>query len=180
MLSAEIARVQAKLTANLSAYDLYLRALAAVRERTESSISQALELLERAIASDPRFSAAYGFVASAHWNRLLFGWGSIADAKAPGFKAAKLAVELGKDDPYPSERACSVWSFPDSPIASSSKRRCARRDFQNHRLRVVHRHSLTHERGGPKGLPRRYPRREKRARRSRHSQGHREKGESGV
>jgi hypothetical protein len=56
-------------------------------------------LLERAIASDPRFSAAYGFVAAAHWNRLLFGWGSIADAKARGYEAAKLAVELGKDDP---------------------------------------------------------------------------------
>ena len=39
MLSAEIARAQAKPTDNLNGYDRYLRALAAVRERTESSIS---------------------------------------------------------------------------------------------------------------------------------------------
>jgi tetratricopeptide (TPR) repeat protein len=99
MLAAEIARAQAKPTDNLSAYDLHLRAIAEIRENTESSTSQALELLNRAIAADPRFSAAYGSVASVHWNRLLFGWGSIAEAKARGYEAAKLAVELGKDDP---------------------------------------------------------------------------------
>jgi TolB-like protein/class 3 adenylate cyclase len=99
VLTAEIARAQAKPTDNLSAYDLYLRAIAELRENMESSTSQALELLNRAIAADPRFSAAYGFVASAHWNRVLYGWGSIADAKARGYEAAKLAVELGKDDP---------------------------------------------------------------------------------
>jgi tetratricopeptide (TPR) repeat protein len=94
-----MARAQAKPTDNLSAYDLYLRAIAEIRENTESSTNQALELLNRAIAADPRFSAAYGTVASVHWNRLLFGWGSIAEAKARGYEAAKLAVELGKDDP---------------------------------------------------------------------------------
>jgi TolB-like protein/class 3 adenylate cyclase len=99
MMAAEIARAQAKPTDNLSAYDLYLRAIAELRENRESSTSQALELLNRAIAADPQFSAAYGFVASAHWNRVLYGWGSIADAKARGYEAAKLAVELGKDDP---------------------------------------------------------------------------------
>ena len=99
MMAAEIARAQAKPTDNLSAYDLYLRAIAEIRENTESSISQALELLDRAIAADPRFSSAYGFVACAHWNRFIYSWGSIAEAKARGYEAAKLAVELGKDDP---------------------------------------------------------------------------------
>jgi TolB-like protein len=99
MLTAEIARAQAKPTDNLSAYDLYLRAIAGIRENTESSTNQALELLDRAIAADPRFSAAYGFVACAHWNHMQNAWGSIDDAKARGYEAAKLAIELGKDDP---------------------------------------------------------------------------------
>jgi adenylate cyclase len=99
MLAAEIARAQAKPTDNLSAYDLYLRAMAALRERTESSISQALELLDRAIAADPQFSSAYGYVACAHWIRVSDEWSSIAEAKARGYEAARLAVELGKDDP---------------------------------------------------------------------------------
>jgi tetratricopeptide (TPR) repeat protein len=99
ILSAEIARAQAKPTDNLSAYDLYLRAIAISSEPTESSINQALELLHRAIAADPLFSYAHGFVASAHWTRVINGWGSIAEAKARGYEAAKLAVEIGKDDP---------------------------------------------------------------------------------
>ena len=99
VLTAEIARAQAKPTDNLSAYDLYLRAVAGVRDNTESSTSQALQLLERAIAADPQFSSAYGFLANAHWNRLLNGWGSIDEAKARGYEAARLAIELGKDDP---------------------------------------------------------------------------------
>ena len=99
MFKAEITRAQAKPTGNLSAYDLYLRAMAAIRERTESSTSQALELLDRAIAADRQFSSAYGFVACAHWVRMSDGWSSIAEAKARGYEAAKLAVELGKEDP---------------------------------------------------------------------------------
>jgi TolB-like protein/class 3 adenylate cyclase len=71
MMRAEIARAQAKPTDNLSAYDLYLRALAGLSaELTENSTNQALELLERAIAGDPQFSSAYGFVACVHWNRV--------------------------------------------------------------------------------------------------------------
>jgi TolB-like protein/class 3 adenylate cyclase len=99
MMTAEIARAQAKPTDNLSAYDLYLRAVAGLRDNTESSTSQALELLARAIAADRRFSTAYGFLANTHWDRLLNGWGSIDEAKARGYEAARLAVELGKDDP---------------------------------------------------------------------------------
>jgi TolB-like protein/class 3 adenylate cyclase/Tfp pilus assembly protein PilF len=99
MLGAEIARAQAKPTDNLSAYDLFLRGIAEIRENTENSIKRALGLLERAIAADPRFSSAYGYVACAHWSLMQSGWSSVADAKGPGYQAAKLAVELGKDDP---------------------------------------------------------------------------------
>ncbi len=97
---AEIARAQAKPTDNLSAYDLYLRALAAISpEPTESSTNEALKLLERAIGADPRFAAAYGVVASAYLNRLMHGWVSSDEAFARGYEAAKIAVEIGNDDP---------------------------------------------------------------------------------
>jgi adenylate cyclase len=86
MLAAEIARAQAKPTDNLRAYDLYLRALAEIRENTESSTNRALELLDRAIAADPQFSSAYGFVACANWNRFVYSWGSIAEAKERGYE----------------------------------------------------------------------------------------------
>ena len=97
---AEMARAQAKPTDNLSAYDLHLRAAAAIfPEPSQSSIDEALVLLDRAIAADPKFSAAYGLVASAHWKRLVHSWGSVAEAKARGYEAAKIAVEMGDNDP---------------------------------------------------------------------------------
>jgi len=100
VLRAEITRAQRKPTDNLSAYDLYLRALAAITpSRTESSVNQAVELLQRAIATDQLFSSAYGLLACAHCLRLGHGWASIEEAKTHGLAAAKEAVELGNDDP---------------------------------------------------------------------------------
>ena len=100
VLRAEITRAQTKPTDNLSAYDLYLRALAGISpSRTESSVNQAVELLQRAIAADQLFSSAYGLLSCAHWFRLAYGWGSIEEAKTHGLAAAKKAVELGNDDP---------------------------------------------------------------------------------
>jgi adenylate cyclase len=100
VLRAEITRAQKKPTDNLSAYDLYLRALAAISpSRTESSVNQAVELLQRAIAADQLFSSAYGLLACAHCLRLPYGSGSIEEAKTLGLAAAKEAIELGHDDP---------------------------------------------------------------------------------
>jgi tetratricopeptide (TPR) repeat protein len=100
VIGAEITRAQAKPTDNLNAYDLYLRALAGIGpDPTESSLNHAVELLQRAIAADPQFATAYGSLASAYWNRVMHGWGSIDEALRQGFEAAKLAVELAKDNP---------------------------------------------------------------------------------
>ena len=72
VLRAEITRAQTKPTDNLSAYDLYLRALAGISpSRTESSVNQAVELLQRAIAADQSFSSAYGLLAL---RSLRFAW----------------------------------------------------------------------------------------------------------
>ena len=96
---AEIARAQAKPTENLTAYDLYLRALAVFYDYEEESISRALAMLTRAVGIDPRFSMAYGLIANYHMHLMLRGWGSVADNKKLGLEAARLAVETGGDDP---------------------------------------------------------------------------------
>lgn len=100
VMRAEIARAQVKPTDNLNAYDVYLRALAGIGpDLTESSVNHAVELLQRAVAIDPQFASAYGSLACAYWNRVLYGWGSTDEALRQGFEAAKLAVELAKDNP---------------------------------------------------------------------------------
>jgi adenylate cyclase len=100
VMGTEIARAQAKPTASLSAYDLYLRGVAAYNvQRTESSLDQALALLHQAIAIDPQFSSAWAWIARVHWGRTQNGWGRFREVQALGQEAARRAVETGQDDP---------------------------------------------------------------------------------
>jgi adenylate cyclase len=96
---AEVKRAQAKATENLSAYDLYLRALEVIYAITEANCTRGLEFLERAIAIDPRFSSAYGLMANCYWYRAIQNWGSQTEAAMKGVQAAKMAVETGALDP---------------------------------------------------------------------------------
>ena len=102
---AEIHRAQAKSTDNLSAYDLFLRALPCMYEAKEESISEALRLLDRASTADPNLSSAYGLKAICHVSRKAQGWGSVEMAEKSGLEAARLAVETGRDDPNALARA---------------------------------------------------------------------------
>jgi TolB-like protein/class 3 adenylate cyclase/Tfp pilus assembly protein PilF len=100
VMGTEIARAQTKPTASLSAYDLYLRGVAAYNvQRTESSLDQALALLHQAIAIDPQFSSAWAWIARVHWGRIQNGWGPFREVQALGQEAARRAVETGQDDP---------------------------------------------------------------------------------
>jgi adenylate cyclase len=100
VMRTEIARAQAKPTYSLSAYDFYLRGVAAYNvQRTESSLGQALALLHQAIAIDPQFSSAWAWIARVHWGRIQNGWGPFREVHALEQEAAKRAVETGQDDP---------------------------------------------------------------------------------
>src|SRR6266700_2012741 len=61
--AAEMRRSAARPTTDLSAYDLYLRALAAIFPITKDRIYEALGLLEQAIAIDPRYGPALSWAA---------------------------------------------------------------------------------------------------------------------
>ncbi|MBV8189351.1 MAG: helix-turn-helix domain-containing protein [Alphaproteobacteria bacterium] len=96
---AEIARAQAKATKNLDAYDLYLRASALMRQFSEETHREALLLLDRAIALDPRYSNAYGLASVLELQRNRRHWGDHEETRARSLHLAKLAVETGWDDP---------------------------------------------------------------------------------
>jgi eukaryotic-like serine/threonine-protein kinase len=53
-------------TANLTAYDLYLKGRHAVNQRTGASLVQAVDYFEQAIARDPRFAQAYAGLADVY------------------------------------------------------------------------------------------------------------------
>lgn len=103
---AEIERAQRKPTANLCAYDYYLRAIAKLHQGTHEAIDTALPLFHKAIELDPEFASAYGMAAWCHFWRKLNGW--MVDRPleiAEGTRLARLAVELGRDDAVALTRA---------------------------------------------------------------------------
>lgn len=96
--SEEIERARRKPTANLTAYDLFLRALPLHRESFEHN-QEALRLLHRAIEIDPNYGAAYGLAAVCHFWQRVRGWVSPSDPRLmEGARLAHLAAKIGAND----------------------------------------------------------------------------------
>src|SRR5262249_28770588 len=95
---AEIERARRKRPDNLDAYDLYLRALPFAFIAMPETAQKALDLLEQAIAIDPEYSAAHGFIAFCYENRYLRG-GLVAEDRIAALRHARIALAAGRDDP---------------------------------------------------------------------------------
>ena len=100
MRRAEIERARAKPAANLQAYDLLLRALAAglMPGSTRAGRDEALVLIRRALEMDPRYSIAKALGAFACGARISDGYGNADDVKA-GLRYAEEALSETNDDP---------------------------------------------------------------------------------
>jgi len=96
----EIERARAKPTESIGAYDLFLRALALHNFLTAEGNKEALRLLDRAIAIDPEYASAHGLAAYCHLRQLQRGWGTSSEPDIErGVRSARLAAEMGQDDP---------------------------------------------------------------------------------
>jgi TolB-like protein len=96
--STEIERAQRKPTENLTAFDLYLQALPRMRNSLADN-RNALALLERAIALDPAYSAAYALVARCYQFQLIMYWLPRSEPSLKvGIGFAQRAIELGHSD----------------------------------------------------------------------------------
>ena len=96
---AEIERAKRKPTADLDAYDHYLRGLAMTDRLTNEAISEALQLFSKAIEQDPNFAVAYARAAQCYVHRKTNGW--MLDRAREVTEAGRLArrgVYLGRDD----------------------------------------------------------------------------------
>lgn len=101
LLQAEIARARARPADELTAHDLFLRALGTFQGLSEHSFREALRLLDQAVAADPSHAASYGLAA---WCcRLLVNYGrnDHEAVRKRGIAMARLAVSRGGDDPLP-------------------------------------------------------------------------------
>jgi adenylate cyclase len=96
--AAEAARSTGRPTANLTAYDLYLRAYAMVFASARQT-PEALSLLEQAIARDPRYGPALAWAACCCYQLLIDGRSEDREADAlKGADFARRALEVAGDD----------------------------------------------------------------------------------
>jgi TolB-like protein len=97
--AAETARSAGRPTADLTAYDLYLRAYAMVWSSARH-IPEALRLTEQAIARDPRYGPALGWAAFCCYRLLLYNQSEDRAAdRLKGTDFARRALEVAGDDP---------------------------------------------------------------------------------
>jgi TolB-like protein/class 3 adenylate cyclase len=98
--AAEGRRLATRPTHNLTAYDLYLRALATYYPITRERIFKALELLQLAIAVDPQSGSALALAAMCQMRLVREGW--TEDREAAERRAVELArdaLQVAEDDP---------------------------------------------------------------------------------
>src|SRR6266446_3133298 len=99
-LQAAEMRSSARPTIDLTAYDLYLRALAVVFPITKERVFEALGLLEQALAIDRRYALALSWAAICHMWLFREGWAEAPDAnRRKAGDLARLALEPAEDDP---------------------------------------------------------------------------------
>jgi adenylate cyclase len=98
--AAEMRRSTARPTTELTAYDLYLRALAAFYPITQERIFEALGLLERAIAIDRRYGPALALAAACHLRLVTDGWAAEPEKnRRESVELARQALEAPDNDP---------------------------------------------------------------------------------
>jgi TolB-like protein len=96
---SEIERARRKPTANLTAYDLYLRALAQTYRFTDEGHAEAVVLARQALAIDPSYAPAAALVGRCRAHQRVQWWGALSAADvAEACRLARQALEAERDD----------------------------------------------------------------------------------
>jgi pentatricopeptide repeat protein len=97
---AEMRRSAGRPTTDLSAYDLCLRALAALFPIGKERVVEALGLLEQAISIDSRYGPALSWAATCYMTLASDGWAEEPEtSRRKGIDLARRALEAGENDP---------------------------------------------------------------------------------
>jgi TolB-like protein len=98
--AAEMRRSAARPTTDLSAYDLYLRALAIFFPVTRERVYETLVLLDQAISIDRHYGPALAWAAVCHMTLVRDGWAETPDTnRCKGIDFARQALDVAENDP---------------------------------------------------------------------------------
>lgn len=113
LAAAEIDRVRRKPTANLGAYDHFLRGMMGFHSWSPGGSTEALKHFHRAIELDPSYAAAYGLAARGSMSSAIpADWMEDASSgRAEAVRLAERAAVLGRDDTVP--LAMARFAFSD-------------------------------------------------------------------
>ena len=110
--AAELRRSSERPTVDLTAYDLYLRALPLWGSFEEGRVVQALELLGQAIERDPHYGPALVLAAHCHHLLVANGWVDNQEtSRHEGIDLARRALRVAPDDPEVLASAAFVLGF---------------------------------------------------------------------
>src|SRR5215470_258715 len=99
MLQAEIELAARRRPGNLSAHDLFLRALPHFYAMTKEGMVQALQLLTRVLELEPRYGSAASLAAACHAANIGQGWSTNPPAEiSAGAKFIGLALSIDPND----------------------------------------------------------------------------------
>jgi TolB-like protein len=98
--AAEIRRSAERPTTDLTAYDLYLRAVSYTETWEKGGILAALDLLGRAIQRDPNYGLALALAAKCHQDLHSNGWSdNLETNRRKGIDLARRALQVASGDP---------------------------------------------------------------------------------
>jgi tetratricopeptide (TPR) repeat protein len=98
--AAETARSHGRPTTDLTAYDLFLRALAHSLSYERDSLTPAIDLLRQVIERDPQYGPALALAAHCHQRFEVMNWTGDVDAvRLTSVGLARRALRIGPDDP---------------------------------------------------------------------------------
>jgi TolB-like protein/class 3 adenylate cyclase len=110
--AAEIRRSSERPTSDLTAHDLYLRALATLFPITKERISEALRLLDRAIAIDRHYGPALSWAAFCHMRFVVDGWAEAPEtSRRRSVDLARQAFHVAQNDPNILVNAAYVLAY---------------------------------------------------------------------
>ena len=112
LLQTEIALATRRRPENLTAYDLYLRALPQFYLSTREGVAEALTLAHRALELDPRFGLVAALAGTCHMQNVL--WGYAADPqfdRKEAVRLSRLALSIDDSDPETLAWACITSAF---------------------------------------------------------------------
>jgi TolB-like protein/class 3 adenylate cyclase len=117
--AAEMRRSAARPTIDLTAYDLYLRALAIFFPITRERTLEALGLLEQAIGIDRHYGAALAWAALCHTRLISGGWAAEPETnRRKGTDLARQALQATQNDPTVIANAALVLARFDEDIGA--------------------------------------------------------------